>query len=161
MWNKFRSPFVRDIYRVTSRLRVSAINGSPQKLISAFGLSFLKDRSQSDGMPVRYRGCVISLINFCGLTTPYCREKNGLTSSPKSSNPACVDQGFHVFFDFPPLRKEVYPRLRGTAFQPLTADRRRVARLPYSLHADVCSIVTPIESPNFDVRAGTPEVLQS
>jgi len=43
----------------------------------------------------------------------------------------------------------------------VTADRRRVARLPYSLHADVCSIVTPIESPDFDVRSATPEVLQS
>jgi len=42
----------------------------------------------------------------------------------------------------------------------VTADRRRVARLPYSLHADVCSIVTPIESPNFDVRSATPEVLK-
>ncbi|WP_058365594.1 MULTISPECIES: bifunctional DNA primase/polymerase [Haloferacaceae] len=43
----------------------------------------------------------------------------------------------------------------------VTADRRRVARLPYSLHADVCSIVTPIESPSFDVRSATPEVIQS
>ncbi|RZV05107.1 hypothetical protein BDK88_4349 [Natrinema hispanicum] len=43
----------------------------------------------------------------------------------------------------------------------VTADRRRVARLPYSLHADVCSIVTPIECPNFDVRSATPEVIQS
>lgn len=42
----------------------------------------------------------------------------------------------------------------------VTADRRRVARLPYSLHTDVCSIVQPIESPNFDVRSATPEVLQ-
>ena len=42
----------------------------------------------------------------------------------------------------------------------VTADRRRVARLPYSLHADVCSIVQPIESPHFDIRAATPEVLQ-
>ena len=41
----------------------------------------------------------------------------------------------------------------------VTADRRRVARLPYSLHADVCSIVQPIESPEFDVRAATPEVI--
>ncbi len=41
----------------------------------------------------------------------------------------------------------------------VTADRRRVARLPYSLHADVCSIVQPIESPNFDVRSATPEVI--
>ncbi|WP_128478894.1 bifunctional DNA primase/polymerase [Halorussus pelagicus] len=43
----------------------------------------------------------------------------------------------------------------------VTADRRRVARLPYSLHTDVCRIVTPIESPNFDVRSATPEVFQS
>lgn len=42
----------------------------------------------------------------------------------------------------------------------VTADRRRVARLPYSLHVDVCSIVTPIESPNFDVRSARPEVLR-
>ncbi|MFC6862633.1 DNA primase [Halomicroarcula sp. GCM10025817] len=41
----------------------------------------------------------------------------------------------------------------------VTADRRRVARLPYSLHADVCSIVQPIESPAFDVRSATPEVI--
>jgi len=41
----------------------------------------------------------------------------------------------------------------------VTADRRRVARLPYSLHADVCSIVQPIESPMFDVRSATPEVI--
>ncbi|WP_225336277.1 DNA primase [Halomicrobium urmianum] len=41
----------------------------------------------------------------------------------------------------------------------VTADRRRVARLPYSLHADVCSIVQPIESPHFDVRSATPEVI--
>jgi len=43
----------------------------------------------------------------------------------------------------------------------VTADRRRVARLPYSLHAEVCSVVTPIESPTFDVQSATPEVLQS
>ncbi|WP_136591299.1 bifunctional DNA primase/polymerase [Salinigranum halophilum] len=41
----------------------------------------------------------------------------------------------------------------------VTADRRRVARLPYSLHADVCRIVQPIESPEFDVRSATPEVI--
>ncbi len=41
----------------------------------------------------------------------------------------------------------------------VTADRRRVARLPYSLHADVCSIVQPIESPKFDIRSATPEVI--
>ncbi len=32
----------------------------------------------------------------------------------------------------------------------VTADRKRVARLPYSLHADVGRIVTPIESPDYD-----------
>jgi len=42
----------------------------------------------------------------------------------------------------------------------VTADRRRVARLPYSLHADVCSIVQPIESPSFDVQSATPEVIK-
>lgn len=42
----------------------------------------------------------------------------------------------------------------------VTADRRRVARLPYSLHADVCSIVQPIESPEFDIRSATPEVIK-
>jgi hypothetical protein len=42
----------------------------------------------------------------------------------------------------------------------VTADRRRVARLPYSLHAEVCSIVQPIESSDFDVRSATPEVIQ-
>jgi len=41
----------------------------------------------------------------------------------------------------------------------VTADRRRVARLPYSLHADVSSIVQPIESLDFDVRSATPEVI--
>ncbi|AWB28430.1 bifunctional DNA primase/polymerase [Halococcoides cellulosivorans] len=41
----------------------------------------------------------------------------------------------------------------------VTADRRRVARLPYSLHADVCKIVQPIESPAFDVQSATPEVI--
>jgi hypothetical protein len=42
----------------------------------------------------------------------------------------------------------------------VTADRRRVARLPYSLHAEVCSVVQPIESPNFDVQSATPEVIE-
>lgn len=34
----------------------------------------------------------------------------------------------------------------------VTADRRRVMRLPYSLHAEVSRIVQPIESPDFDFR---------
>lgn len=43
----------------------------------------------------------------------------------------------------------------------VTADRRRVARLPYSLHADVCSIVQPIDSPDFDVQSATPAVVEA
>lgn len=34
----------------------------------------------------------------------------------------------------------------------VTADRSRLLRLPYSLHADVCRIVQPINSPAFDFR---------
>lgn len=34
----------------------------------------------------------------------------------------------------------------------VTADRRRVMRLPYSLHADVSRVVQPIERPDFDFR---------
>ena len=34
----------------------------------------------------------------------------------------------------------------------VTADRSRVMRLPYSLHADISRIVQPIESPEFDFR---------
>ena len=34
----------------------------------------------------------------------------------------------------------------------VTPDRQRVARLPYSFHADVCRIVQPIDSPRFDFR---------
>lgn len=36
--------------------------------------------------------------------------------------------------------------------EQVTADRRRVARLPGSLHADVSRIVIPIDSPRFDPR---------
>ncbi|WP_323677645.1 DNA primase [Halorubellus sp. PRR65] len=44
--------------------------------------------------------------------------------------------------------------------EQVTADRRRVARLPGSLHADVSRIVTPIDSPRFDPRTdATPEFL--
>jgi len=42
----------------------------------------------------------------------------------------------------------------------VTADRRRVARLPYSLHAEVCRVVQPISDPNFDPRTATPEVIE-
>lgn len=50
----------------------------------------------------------------------------------------------------------------GIPIDPVvTADKSRVARLPYSLHADVCSIVQPIESPHFDFRSAVPEVIES
>lgn len=42
----------------------------------------------------------------------------------------------------------------------VTADEARVMRLPYSLHAGVSRVVTPIESPDFDFRrAALPETL--
>ena len=34
----------------------------------------------------------------------------------------------------------------------VTADEKRVMRLPYSLHTDVSRIVTPVESPEFDFK---------
>ena len=44
--------------------------------------------------------------------------------------------------------------------EQVTADRRRVARLPGSLHADVSRIVTPIDSTGFDPRTDAiPEYL--
>ncbi|MFC6799468.1 DNA primase [Haladaptatus sp. DYSN1] len=44
----------------------------------------------------------------------------------------------------------------------VTADRRRVMRLPYSLHADVSRVVQPIDDPGFDFRTeATPNFLQS
>ncbi|MDT3437797.1 hypothetical protein [Haloarcula sp. 1CSR25-25] len=36
--------------------------------------------------------------------------------------------------------------------KPVTTDPSRVMRLPYSLHADVSRVVTPISSPDFDYR---------
>ncbi|WP_433633025.1 DNA primase [Halomicrococcus sp. NG-SE-24] len=42
----------------------------------------------------------------------------------------------------------------------VTADRRRVMRLPYSLHADVSRVVQPIDDPGFDFRTeATPDFL--
>lgn len=44
----------------------------------------------------------------------------------------------------------------------VTADRRRVMRLPYSLHADISRIVQPIDSPEFDFRTeAIPDVLST
>ncbi|RBI60744.1 DNA primase [halophilic archaeon] len=43
----------------------------------------------------------------------------------------------------------------------VTADRRRVMRLPYSLHADVSRVVQPIDDPGFDFRTeATPDFLE-
>lgn len=51
----------------------------------------------------------------------------------------------------------------GIPIDPVvTADRRRVMRLPYSLHADVSRIVQPIDSPAFDFRTeAMPDFLES
>ena len=80
-------------------------------------------------------------------------------------------QGVHVYLlDSDPThrydeqsREVVNDLLRETYDVPIdpvvTADRRRLARLPYSLHAGVCRIVQPIESPAFDVRSATPAVI--
>ena len=44
----------------------------------------------------------------------------------------------------------------------VTADRSRLLRVPYSLHADVCRVVQPIESPAFDPRTeARPQVLET
>lgn len=34
----------------------------------------------------------------------------------------------------------------------VTADRSRLLRMPYTLHADVCRVIQPIDSPAFDAR---------
>ena len=49
----------------------------------------------------------------------------------------------------------------GIPIDPVvTADRRRVMRLPYSLHAGVSRIVQPIDTPRFDFRVeATPDFL--
>jgi hypothetical protein len=82
-------------------------------------------------------------------------------------------QGCHIYgFDEDPYhrydqttREVLNTYLEETMDAPIdtqvTADRKRVLRLPYSLHADVCRIVTPIESPKFDYLAeATPEFLE-
>ncbi|MFC7215986.1 DNA primase [Saliphagus sp. GCM10025334] len=50
----------------------------------------------------------------------------------------------------------------GIPIDPVvTADRRRVMRLPYSLHADISRVVQPINDPGFDFRTeATPNFLQ-
>ena len=82
-------------------------------------------------------------------------------------------QGAHVYLldDDPAHRydtrsREVLVKLLDELYEiPLdpvvTPDRQRVARVPYSLHADVCRIVQPIDSPRFDFRTKAfPESLQ-
>lgn len=82
-------------------------------------------------------------------------------------------QGVHVYLLDTDLDHRYDTRSRGVLNDLLleqyeipidpvvTADRSRLARLPYSLHSDVCSIVQPIESPRFDIQSATPEVVQS
>jgi hypothetical protein len=73
-------------------------------------------------------------------------------------------QGCHVYaFDDDPYHRydQTTREVLNTYFDEMvdapidkqvTADRKRVLRLPYSLHADVSRIVTPINSPDFDYR---------
>jgi len=73
-------------------------------------------------------------------------------------------QGCHVYvYDpAPEYRYSEVPRRHiATALEekegipintPVTTDKSRVVRLPYSLHAGVSRVVTPIESPDFDYR---------
>lgn len=82
-------------------------------------------------------------------------------------------QGAHVYLlnddrdhRYDTRSREVLVTLLGELYEiPLdpvvTPDRQRVARLPYSLHADVCRVVQPIDSPRFDFRTeALPESLQ-
>jgi hypothetical protein len=74
-------------------------------------------------------------------------------------------QGCHVYMydPAPEYRYSEVPRRHiATALEekkdipidtPVTTDESRVIRLPYSLHAGVSRVVTPIESPDFDYRS--------
>ncbi|MFC6954877.1 DNA primase [Halorubellus litoreus] len=81
-------------------------------------------------------------------------------------------QGVHVYLyddDHPHAWDEASREVLNTVLterhgiavdEQVTSDRRRVARLPGSLHADVSRIVTPIDNPGFDPRTdATPEFL--
>ena len=83
-------------------------------------------------------------------------------------------QGCHVYMydPAPEYRYSEIPRRHiATALEekegipidtPVTTDESRVIRLPYSLHAGVSRVVTPIESPDFDYRSeAVPSVLNS
>jgi len=83
-------------------------------------------------------------------------------------------QGCHVYMHDPAPEYrygEVPRRHIATALEemknipidtPVTTDESRVIRLPYSLHAGVSRVVTPIESPEFDYRSdAVPAVLNN
>ncbi|WP_114579426.1 DNA primase [Saliphagus sp. LR7] len=73
-------------------------------------------------------------------------------------------QGVHVYLldrdpehDYDESSREVLNDLLieryGIPIDPVvTADRSRLLRVPYSLHAEVCRVVQPIDSPAFDPR---------
>jgi hypothetical protein len=73
-------------------------------------------------------------------------------------------QGCHVYLldddmehDYDEDSREVINDVLTTDYEipidtVVTADRRRVARLPYSLHAGVSRIVTPIDSPDYNFQ---------
>lgn len=73
-------------------------------------------------------------------------------------------QGVHVYLldDDPAHRydeksREVFNDLLINHYEipidpVVTADRSRLLRVPYTLHADVCRVVQPIDSPAFDAR---------
>ncbi|WP_232833863.1 DNA primase [Saliphagus sp. LR7] len=73
-------------------------------------------------------------------------------------------QGVHVYlldddpeYDYDEKSREVLNDLLLEQYDipidpVVTADRSRLLRVPYSLHAEVCRVVQPIESPAFDPR---------
>ncbi|MFC4989612.1 DNA primase [Saliphagus infecundisoli] len=83
-------------------------------------------------------------------------------------------QGVHVYLldddlehDYDEKSREVLNDLLIERYEipidpVVTADRSRLLRVPYSLHADVCRVVQPIESPSFDPRTDAqPQFLES
>jgi DNA primase catalytic subunit len=73
-------------------------------------------------------------------------------------------QGAHIYaFDDDPyyrltlqsrkyLTKYIQERLRIPIDEQITWDRRRVMRVPYSLHSGVSRVVTEVDTPDFDYR---------
>lgn len=59
------------------------------------------------------------------------------------------------------LVKMVSDNLGVPVDEQVTPDKRRVARIPYSLHTDVCRVATPISNRDFDFRIdGIPDFIQ-